>query len=131
MEGVNELKSERRELMKAFSTTVFVVVSVAVILVVPAGSRPVAPQSSFDNIKVMKGMSDTDIRNEMMAWTEALGTTCSYCHAAGDFASDMNPKKDIARKMFTMVQTINKDFLAGKAKCVLCHRGKSVPDPNL
>jgi photosynthetic reaction center cytochrome c subunit len=114
--------------MKGYLLIVFVAVIVAVIFVVPANSRP---QSSFENIKVMKGMSDTDIRNEMMAWTEALGTTCNYCHVAGDFPSDTNPKKDIARKMFTMVQTINKDFLGGKAKCVLCHRGAAVPDPNL
>ena len=117
--------------MRGFSIAVLVLVIAAAIFVVPAGSRPMPPQTSFDNIKVMKGMSDTDIRNEMMVWTEALGTTCSYCHVAGDFASDMNPKKDIARKMFTMVQLINKDFLGGKAKCVLCHRGATVPDPNL
>jgi Photosynthetic reaction centre cytochrome C subunit len=117
--------------MKGYLMTVFVAVIVAVIFVVPAGSRPIPPQTSFENIKVMKGMSDTDIRMEMMAWTEALGTTCNYCHVAGDFPSDTNPKKDIARKMFTMVQTINKDFLGGKAKCVLCHRGAAVPDPNL
>jgi photosynthetic reaction center cytochrome c subunit len=117
--------------MKGFSIAAVVIVIVTVIFVLPAGSRPVAPQTSFENIKVMKGMSDTDIRNEMMAWTEALGTTCNYCHVAGDFPSDMNPKKDVARKMFTMVQLINKDFLGGKAKCVLCHRGATVPDPNL
>jgi len=116
--------------MERFSIAVFVIVVVAVISVVPAGSRPAAPQTSFENIKVMKGMSDTDIRNEMMAWTEALGTTCNYCHVAGDFPSDMNPKKDVARKMFAMVQTINKDFLGGKAKCLLCHRGAAVPDVN-
>ena len=121
----------KERLMKRFSIAVVVTVIVAVIFVVPAGSRPMPLQTSFDNIKVMKGMSDTDIRNEMMVWTEALGTTCSYCHVAGDFASDMNPKKDIARKMFTMVQLINKDFLGGKAQCVLCHRGATVPDPNL
>lgn len=116
--------------MKGFSISVLVIVIVAAIFVAPARSRPM-PQSSFENIKVMKDMSDTEIRQEMTVWTEALGTNCNYCHVAGDFPSDMNPKKDIARKMFTMVKTINKDFLAGKAKCVLCHRGATVPDPNL
>jgi len=116
--------------MKAFSISALVIVIVAAIFEAPARSRPM-PQSSFENIKVMKDMSDTEIRQEMTVWTEALGTNCNYCHIAGDFPSDMNPKKDIARKMFTMVKTINKDFLGGKAKCVLCHRGAAVPDPNL
>jgi Photosynthetic reaction centre cytochrome C subunit len=75
------------------------------------------------------GMSDTDIRMEMNDWTEALGVTCNYCHVAGDFPSDLNPKKETARKMATMVKVINKDFLGGKAKCVLCHRGAAVPNP--
>jgi hypothetical protein len=120
----------KENLMRGFWVSVFVTVIAVAIFVVPAGSRPML-QSSFENIKVMKDMSDTEIRQEMMNWTEALGTNCNYCHEAGDFPSDMNPKKDIARKMFTMVKTINKDFLAGKAKCVLCHRGAAVPDPNL
>src|SRR5262249_29969949 len=87
------------------------------------------PQSSFENIKVLNGMSDTDIRQAMTDWTEALGVACSYCHVTGDFASDMNAKKETARKMARMVNTINKDFLDGKAKCVLCHRGAAVPMP--
>jgi photosynthetic reaction center cytochrome c subunit len=94
----------------------------------PAQPGPM-PQTSFENIKVLTDMSDTDIRNEMNDWTEALGVTCNYCHVAGDFPSDMNPKKETARKMATMLKVINKDFLAGKAKCVLCHRGAAVPAP--
>ena len=64
----------------------------------PARPLPM-PQSSFENIKVLTDMSDTDIRNEMNDWTEALGVTCTYCHVTGDFPSDMNPKKETARKM--------------------------------
>src|SRR6185369_14384817 len=102
-------------------------VMVSAVAATPARPHPMA-QSSFENIKVLTGMSDTDIRNEMNDWTEALGVTCTYCHVAGDFPSDMNPKKETARKMATMVKTINKDFLDGKAKCVLCHRGAAVPN---
>ena len=116
--------------MREFSISVLVVVIAAAIAVAPARSRSM-PQTTFENIKVLTGISDTDIRQEMMVWTEALGTTCNHCHVTGDFASEMNPKKDIARKMYRMMQTINKDFLDGKAKCVLCHRGATVPDPNL
>lgn len=113
--------------MKGLSLSVLSIVVFAAISVAPARSRSM-PQTTFENIKVMTDMSDTDIRKEMQVWTEALGTTCNYCHVTGDFASDMNPKKEVARKMFRMVKTINKDFLDGKAKCVLCHRGATVPD---
>jgi len=114
--------------MRGLSISLLIAVIVSVVAAAPA--RPLSmPQSSFENIKVLTGMSDTDIRNEMNDWTEALGVTCTYCHVAGDFPSDMNPKKETARKMATMVKTINKDFLDGKAKCVLCHRGAAVPNP--
>ena len=116
--------------MKVFSISVLGIVTVAAIFVAPARSRPMR-QSTFENIKVLTDMSDTDIRKEMQNWGEALGVTCSHCHVTGDFASDMNPKKEMARKMARMVKTINKDFLDGKAKCVLCHRGSAVPDPSL
>ena len=115
--------------MKPFGIFIVSIVVVVVISAAPAHSGPVR-QSSFENIKVLKDMSDGDIRKEMMVWTEALGVQCSYCHVAGDFASDANPKKDTARKMATMVKTINKDFLGGKASCILCHRGASTPDPD-
>lgn len=118
--------------MRGFWISVLFIVIVAAVTAVtaaPARPRPV-PQTSFENIKVLTDMSDTDIRQAMNDWTEALGTTCSYCHVAGDFASDMNPKKDTARKMARMVKAINsKEFLDGKAKCVLCHRGAAVPNP--
>jgi photosynthetic reaction center cytochrome c subunit len=93
----------------------------------PARTLPM-PQSSYENIKVLTDMPDRDILNLMKDWQEALGVTCTYCHVSGDFASDMNPTKETARKMARMVKTINKDFLDGKAKCILCHRGSAVPN---
>ena len=112
--------------MKGFSAALLSIALLGAIFVAPARSRSL-PQTSFDNIKVMTEMSDTEIRKEMQVWTEALGVQCNYCHTAGDFAAETNPKKDVARKMFTMVKTVNKDFLDGKANCALCHRGAAVP----
>ena len=74
--------------MRGLSISLLIAVIVSVVAAAPA--RPLSmPQSSFENIKVLTGMSDTDIRNEMNDWTEALGVTCTYCHVAGDFPSDM------------------------------------------
>jgi len=90
-----------------------------------------AQESRLKNIKVLTGMSDADIQRQMQTWSKALGTNCVYCHQQGDFASDENPKKEIARKMAAMVKAMNTDFFAGEAKinCVLCHRGATVPEP--
>ena len=112
--------------MKRLGILVTSILIVAVIFAVPARSGS-APQSGFENIKVLTDMSDTDIRQEMQNWGMALGVECDHCHAPGGFASDANPKKDIARKMATMVKTINKDFLNGKLSCIICHRGSEVP----
>src|SRR5262245_56592078 len=95
---------------------------------VVASSSARAAQSQFKNIKILTDMADADIRKEMQGFTAALGVTCTYCHDDANFASDEKPKKEIARKMLTMVKTMNKDFLGGKAACVLCHRGSAVPD---
>lgn len=93
-----------------------------------ARSAPPPPQSSFENIKVLTDLSDTDIRREMQSWARALGVQCNHCHEGTDYPSDANPKKEIARKMATMVKTINKDFLGGKGSCALCHRGSAIPE---
>ena len=66
----------------------------------------------------------------MQAWTKALGEPCTFCHEGNDYVSDANPKKEIARKMATMVMAVNKEYLNGKASCMLCHRGAAIPDPN-
>ena len=54
---------------------------------------------------------------------------CSYCHVQGDFASDDNPKKDMARMMISMVKDINAKFPDGKmhVTCFTCHRGAEEP----
>jgi hypothetical protein len=65
----------------------------------------------------------------MRAFAGALGVMCSYCHVQGDFASDDNPKKDIARMMISMAKDINAKFPDGKrhVSCYTCHRGAEEP----
>ena len=113
--------------MKSSILLVLSIVLVAGVVIAPARSKPLQ-ETRFKNIKVLTDLSDTDIQKEMQNFTKSLGVTCTQCHAGSDFASDENPKKDVARKMITMVKTINKDFLGGKAACILCHRGSAIPD---
>ena len=71
----------------------------------------------------------------MRTFTVGLGVQCIYCHVQGNFASDENPKKEIARHMITMTQKVNANFSEGKLRvsCYTCHRGepepKTAPEP--
>src|SRR5215469_7100095 len=76
------------------------------------------PQGAHKNLKVLP--QDTDIRATMGAFRTALGQQCTFCHVQGDFASDANPKKEIARHMIQMVSEINAKFPDGKAH-VTCY----------
>ena len=114
--------------MKRTSAFALVSLVAGAIFLIPATSRSMSSQSRFKNIKVLNSLSDADINREMQSWNKALGVACTHCHEGSNYSSDENPKKEIARKMFTMLTTVNKDFLDGKASCVLCHRGSAVPD---
>ena len=66
-----------------------------------------------------------------------LGVECTYCHVQGDFATDANPKKDMARKMIAMVRLIDTTFPSSagvypegyhEVDCITCHRGNTKPE---
>jgi hypothetical protein len=80
----------------------------------------------------------------MQGFVAALGVQtsggCGFCHVGTapqfDFASDANPKKNVARKMILMSREITAKLpeVTGKAapeitslRCATCHRGLAVP----
>ena len=65
--------------------------------------------------KNLKVLTDDQVRPAMGAMRGALGQRCDYCHVEGDFATDANPKKLIARKMMDMVNDVNAKFQIGRA----------------
>jgi hypothetical protein len=79
------------------------------------------------NVKVLDPTSD--IRATMQTFTAGLGVMCTFCHVQGDFPSDANPKKEMARMMITMAKDINAKFPDGKVHvtCFTCHRGANEP----
>ncbi len=100
----------------------------AIFLILPLLLLADAPQQGVHkNLKVLP--QDTDIRATMGAFRTALGQQCTFCHVQGDFASDANPKKEIARHMIQMVNDINAKFPDGKVhvSCYTCHRGANIP----
>jgi len=72
----------------------------------------------------------------MGEFRDALNVDCNYCHGGGrpqEF--DINPRKDIARKMIMMVRQINANFPGTgvfpvgdqEVTCWTCHRGDPHP----
>lgn len=85
------------------------------------------PPGPPKNLKILP--LDTNLRKVMTEYRLSLGVECTGCHVKGDFASDENKHKDIARKMIVMTQEINAKFPDGKihVTCFTCHRGEEHP----
>jgi len=98
-----------------------------------APDKPLLAEQVFKNIQVLKGIPVDDFMETMGVMTAALQFDCSDCHAnAGtdrvDWAAD-TPRKRTARRMVTMVTTINKDNFGGRqmVTCWTCHRNRDRP----
>jgi cytochrome c553 len=96
------------------------------------------------NLQVLpKDMPTSQIGRLMKQFRDDLGVTCRYCHAENaqtqrlEYASDDNPKKQIARVMIVMLNDINGKYLtqlgdrryAVPTTCGSCHQGQSTPPP--
>jgi hypothetical protein len=94
----------------------------------PAAAKQARTPRAPKNLKVLK-VPPADLRATMQSFRLGLGVQCEFCHVNGDFASDDNPKKDIARKMIVLVQDVNAKFPDGKehVTCYTCHRGAQEP----
>ena len=105
------------------------------------------PEEGFTNLKILpKNISKQQLDKVMDEFKDALGVKCSFCHIhkkddprQWDYPSDEKPEKNIARKMITLSNKINKKFFHGKSKygqenalmeihCVTCHHGIAHPE---
>ena len=91
------------------------------------GGEAAFPATPPTNLRVLP--ADVNIRQAMTAFRTALGVQCAYCHVQGDFASDDNPKKNMARNMLRIAADINAGFPDGRqhVTCYTCHRGEAMP----
>ena len=112
-------------LVAAFSVLVVVLAAQQPAANPPAKQAPANPT----NLKILKATTGPEVVQIMHTFTVGLGVQCAYCHVAGNYASDENPKKDEARKMIAMAQNINAEFPDGKmhVSCYTCHRGEAQP----
>lgn len=99
---------------------------------------PPAPVVDTPTVKVLTGLTVPEFEAEMQRMTQALGASCGTCHARGNFASETNPRKAVARRMLEMTKTINQQFFPdykpdegasrlGRISCFTCHQGELHP----
>jgi hypothetical protein len=106
-----------------------------------------APQlpTKFTNLQILpKDIAPRALIDLMRSFSLGLDVPCEQCHVGEgrdlskfDFASDAKPAKATARRMLTMMMTINDELLAGvgeppppgtrKVTCFTCHRGTTKP----
>jgi len=95
-----------------------------------AQEQPKRAPANPTNLKVLTVKTGAEVGQIMRTFTTGLGVQCVYCHVQGNFASDDNPKKDVARHMITMTKQINANFPEGgklRVSCYTCHRGEAEP----
>ena len=89
-------------------------------------------------VSVLRGLTVQQFEAEMQLMNQALGVSCGFCHARGNFASETNPRKATARRMIEMVQAIDQQYFPdhrpadgesrlGKVTCFTCHQGSERP----
>jgi hypothetical protein len=127
--------------LTAFAFTALMAIGVAA--QAPAGQPP--PPPPLTNLKIYpKDIARQELVATMQGFVRQLGVQaqggCGYCHAGTgpqfDFASDANPKKDVARRMILLSREITGKLPEVTAKpaaqitalrCATCHRGMPVP----
>ncbi len=85
------------------------------------------------NIKVLKGMPESQLIPAMKFMAASLGVACNYCHMTKDgqldAAADDKETKRTARVMIKMVLDTNETTFHGNpvVSCYTCHRGQTSP----
>src|SRR5437660_10987766 len=102
-------------------------------LMLAAGVMAIAQQpartaaQAYKNIQVLKDIPNTQLIPTMRFISTSLGVECEFCHM-GDRSVD-TPNKNTARKMMTMMMSINNTSFNGRMNitCYTCHHGNSSP----
>lgn len=107
------------------------------------GAQAPNPPAMVDTpgVTVLTGLTVPEFEAEMQQMNMALGVSCGFCHARGNFAAETNPRKATARKMLEMVKGLNQQYFPdykpsgavgdesrlGKVTCFTCHHGEERP----
>jgi photosynthetic reaction center cytochrome c subunit len=95
----------------------------------PAADKPLMSEEAFKNVQVLRGIPAKEFMETMGFFAASLSLTCSDCHSEASGSSwehyaDDIPRKQMARKMVVMVNSINAANFGGERKvtCYTCHR---------
>ena len=88
------------------------VILLTVLFAVPALAQPARPARPLENIKVLKGWTSAEVRDEMQRMSDALGVKCAHCHVQGNFASDEKRAKHTGRRMLELTMALNAEYFA-------------------
>lgn len=93
------------------------------------GDQVVLAKDRFKNLKVLGDMPADQLGKVMNIFAASLNVNCSFCHYTDDFSKDGKEEKDTARKMISMVFSINKEHFGGETEvsCNTCHNGRMHP----
>jgi photosynthetic reaction center cytochrome c subunit len=98
-----------------------------------AQAKPQMADDVFKNVQVLKGLTVDEFMGTMGLFSAALNVCCGDCHVgAGGSEPQWDkdiPRKQVARKMISMMQGINKSSFGGAqmVTCWTCHRGTGGP----
>jgi photosynthetic reaction center cytochrome c subunit len=103
-----------------------------------AQNQPQAVLVDTPGVKVLTGLTVPEFEAEMNTMAAALGVSCGSCHTRGNFASESNPRKAVARRMLEMTKGLNQQFFPdykpaegesriGRVTCYTCHQGNERP----
>jgi Photosynthetic reaction centre cytochrome C subunit len=106
--------------------------------IVLSAQAPTPQVVDSPTVKVLTGLYAQQFQEEMNLMVQAIGGSCSTCHAGRNFASDEKALKLTARRMIEMTKALNKQFFPdykpkegestlGKITCYTCHKGEQTP----
>jgi photosynthetic reaction center cytochrome c subunit len=99
-----------------------------------SAQRPPVAEDVFKNVRVLRGIPVNQFMATMGVFSASLGVSCNFCHVAESggnwekYADDVG-RKQIARRMVSMMLAINRDNFGGRqvVTCYSCHRGSNRP----
>jgi len=97
------------------------------------GQQPQMSEQAFKNIQALKGIPVDEFMGTMGLFSAALSMCCGDCHTGAGTSNpkweDDPPRKQTARRMIRMVDTINRANFNGRhvVTCWTCHRGQPQP----
>ena len=124
---------------RAALVAVLAALSIGPVRPATAQTPPLQPAiAEGPKITVLTGLTVPQFESEMRHFVQALGVSCGGCHTRGNFASEDNPRKAVARRMIEMTKALNKKSFAayvpaegestlGRVTCFTCHQGETAP----